>query len=172
MVGVVGVGLAQVVGLEERRPAGAQMLERRGERRAQVRLGREVADRVVGEDRVERAPVEAERAHAASMCSHSGLIERLSASISEERSVSVRVACAVMCEALFPPPEPSSRIVASGSPIASVSAAIAWTAPGSYSSGAVSRWNQGARSVYRCGCSSVMHQAHARDAYANHAHHR
>ena len=46
-----------------------------------------------------------------SRCSHSGLSVRLSASMSGERSVSVHAKRAFRCDALFPPPEPSSSSV-------------------------------------------------------------
>jgi hypothetical protein len=43
-----------------------------------------------------------------SMCSHSGLRRRLTSSIRGDRSTSVSEKCAFMCDALLPPPEPSS----------------------------------------------------------------
>ena len=54
------------------------------------------------------------------MCSHSGLSDRLSSSISGDRSVSVSVACAFMCEALFPPAAAEFQDRPGGSPSASV----------------------------------------------------
>jgi hypothetical protein len=49
-----------------------------------------------------------------SECSHSGLSFLLSASISGEMSVSVHVNLCFRCEALLPPPEPSSSNVRAG----------------------------------------------------------
>ncbi len=47
-------------------------------------------------------------------CSHSGLSLRLTASIAGETSTSVNRKLAFMCEALLPPPQPSSRTSTTG----------------------------------------------------------
>jgi len=48
------------------------------------------------------------------MCSHSGLIDRLTASIASERSVKVIAYVARKWWATLPPPEPSSSTVRGG----------------------------------------------------------
>jgi hypothetical protein len=56
--------LGDVVGDEQRDPAGAAVLERRREHPAEIVLGGHVRDRVVNEHGVER-PAEPDRAHVA-----------------------------------------------------------------------------------------------------------
>ncbi len=65
VVGVVGVCLSHMVRLEERSPARTQVVPSGLEGGAEVGLGREVADGVVHEDRVERATRQAQGSHVA-----------------------------------------------------------------------------------------------------------
>jgi hypothetical protein len=75
---MVGAGLERftdVIRLEHGRATRSEMRERGLERRAQVRLGRHVADRVVDQHGIERPP-EAERTHVADVVLGVGIDRR------------------------------------------------------------------------------------------------
>jgi hypothetical protein len=72
-----------------------------------------------------------------------------------ERSAKVIWKCAFMWDALFPPPEPSSRTVRGGSSKASMRVRVKNPASSSYSSGRESRGHQSAISEYIKGSTMI-----------------
>jgi hypothetical protein len=70
------------------------------------------------------------------------------------------------CEALFPPPLPSSSTSFSGRSAASVMRRRYSPASSAYSSGAVIRWNQDASSRYILGSGLIVYPGRANDTLA------
>ena len=89
------------------------------------------------------------------MCSQSGFSFLLTSSMFGERSTKVISKSAFMWDALFPPPEPSSRTVRGGSSEASLRVRVKNPASSSYSSGRDNRGHQSAISEYINGSAMV-----------------
>ena len=99
------------VGNDHRDPSGTQMADDGVERRPEDRPRSSCTPWRRARGRRRRCEPSRSVRMSPWMCSHSGLSVRLSSSISGERSVSVHVKRRFRCDALFPPPEPSSSSV-------------------------------------------------------------
>src|SRR5262249_23805815 len=89
-------------------------------------------------------------------CSALGTRRRLTASMSGDSSTRVMRAYFAKCDAVFPPPEPSSNMVAGVRPSASRNALMMSSASPAYSSGCDTSGHHAARSLYSRGGAALM----------------